>query len=69
MGLLYEMLLAADKLTDKDSVINKPFTYTDTQKVGGLIATITITVILVSILLLIAYRNFGPPARRASSEA
>lgn len=67
--MLYEMLLAVDSLTDEDSVINKPFTYTDTQKVGGLIATITITVILVGLALLIAYRNFGPPARRASSEA
>lgn len=67
--MLYAIFLAVDKLTDTDSVINKPYVYTDTQKVGGLIYTIAVTVILVSILLLIAYRNFGPPARRATSEA
>jgi hypothetical protein len=67
--VLYAIFLAVDKLTDTDSVINKPYTYTDTQKVGGLIFDIGITLILVSILLLIAYRNFGPPARRATSEA
>jgi high-affinity nickel permease len=61
------MILAADSLTDKGSIINQPYTYTHTQKVGGLIYTITVTVILVSIALLIAYRNFGPPARRAAT--
>jgi hypothetical protein len=63
------MLIAVDSLTDKASVINKPFTYTDTQKVGGLIFDIAVTLILVGLALLIAYRNFGPPARRATSEA
>ena len=67
--MLYAIFLAVDKLTDTDSVINKPYSYTDTQRIGGLIFDIGITLILVSLLVLIAYRNFGPPARRASSEA
>lgn len=67
--MLYEMLIAVDSLTDKASVINKPFTYTDTQKVGGLIFDVAVTLILVGLALLIAYRNFGSPARRAASEA
>ena len=67
--MLYEMLIAVDSLTDETSVIAKPFTYTDTQRVWGLVFDFAVTAILVGLALLIAYRNFGPPARRASSEA
>lgn len=67
--MLYQMILAVESLTGDESVVNKPYAYTETQKVGGLIFTITVTVILVLLALLIAYRNFGPPSRRANSEA
>jgi hypothetical protein len=62
-------LLAQASITDPESPIVKsgsregPYEYTHTQIVGGLIFDIIVSVLLLTWLFYVGYRNYGPPAQ------
>ena len=59
----------ATSITGKGSVINKPYHYAHHQVVTGLIFDGLIILALVTWGALVAYRNFGPPAKRRAAAA
>jgi hypothetical protein len=63
------VLIAASSITSKDSVIDGPYRYSHHQTVLGLVFD---AVVILSFLVwgaLVAYYNFGPPARRRAGTA
>jgi hypothetical protein len=63
--MLHLFVLAAS-ITGNKSVIDKPFSYTHHQRVTGLIFDALVLLALVTWGAVVAYRNFGPPARRGA---
>ena len=58
------VFILASGITGKNSVIDKPFSYSHHQRVTGLVFDALILLLCISWAAVIAYRNFGPPARR-----
>jgi hypothetical protein len=66
---MHYVFILASSITSKNSVINKPFHYSHHQAVAGLIFDFAVILALVSWGAWIAYRNFGPPAKRRAADA
>jgi hypothetical protein len=63
------LLIAANSITSKDSVIDGPYRYSHHQTVLGLTFD---AIVVLSFLVwgaLVAYYNFGPPARKRAAAA
>ena len=60
-----KLIVAGGSITDKGSALFHPaFRYSHHQKVSGAIFDIVVTVTLITLSGVIAYRNYGPPAKR-----
>jgi hypothetical protein len=60
-----KLIVAGGSITDKGSALFHPaFRYSHHQKVSGVIFDAIVTVSLISGSAIIAYRNWGPPAKR-----
>jgi hypothetical protein len=59
----------ATSITGKSSVIDGPFHYSQHQRVTGLIFDALVLWGCIVWAIVIAYRNFGPPARRRAEAA
>ncbi len=59
------LFVLATSITGHKSVIDQPFDYSHHQRVTGLIFDAVIILGFIAWGAIVAYRNFGPPSKRA----